>query len=190
VLDLAGGARRFTLPAAAAFELPAMALATACLQALWPDRPLPLEPVPRPRLPGRFEWWTAADGWPVVLDGAHTEASWRVVAGEFERRCPGRRLALLFASSADKRWQECLKCLLPRVDKCHVTALTGVRSANPREIADWLLRQGVRADVVDTVPEGLECLLTHAGPRLIAGSFYLVGAARSELAAHRILSSQ
>ncbi len=168
----------FTLPAAAAgFELPAFALAVATLRHLFPGLELPLDPAPRPALPGRFEQVACRDGGVVILDGAHTEDSMRALADELAARFPDRRAGLLFACAAGKRWQQALKWLLPVVDNVLVTALTGTRSEDPKAIAAWLQQAGVRGDVVDDAAAGLRSLTASHDLRVVTGSFYLVGAA-------------
>ena len=176
-----GATRRFALPTASAFELPAMALAVACLESLWPDVTPPLDPVPRPTLPGRCEVIACADGVPLVLDGAHTETSMRMLKDELDRRFPGQRLSVLFASGADKRWRESLACLLPIADSFLVTELTDTPSAPPAEVVAWLRREGAVADEVDDPHVGLRSLIARGGVRVVTGSFYVVGSVRAEL---------
>ena len=181
-LCLAGAApRRFRLPSARAFEVPAFALAAACLGRLYPDLVLPLDPVPRPLLPGRCELFTCADGQPLVLDAAHTEGSAAALATELRRRLHGRRAGVLFAAAAGKRWRETLKSLLPSADNFLVTALDETRAEAPDRIVDWLAERGVDAREVASIDAGLRLLAEQDRPRVVTGSFYLVGAARSRL---------
>jgi folylpolyglutamate synthase/dihydropteroate synthase len=85
---------------------------------------------------------------------------------------------VLFSSAAGKRWREGLSALLPFADRVLVTELKGTVSEDPHVIAAWLRQQGVRTELAPTVPAGCEQLLDFAGPRLVAGSFYLAGEAR------------
>ena len=166
------------LPDAAAFEIPALALAAATLAHLFPDVPLQLDPVPRPRLPCRFEVLREADGEDLVLDGAHTEQSLRAVAAEVHRRYPGRRATVLFGAASGKRWREGLSALRPVADRFVVTGLTGTSSEDPAAIAAVLAAGGVQCEVVADVESGLSALRRRPGPRLVAGSFYLAGSVR------------
>jgi dihydrofolate synthase/folylpolyglutamate synthase len=178
-----GRDERLLLPQARAFELPALALAAAALAAVLPDARLQLDPAPRPwPLPARFEILRAADGGTVVLDGAHTENSLAAVAAEFRRRWPGRRVAVLFACAADKRWREGLSALLPIADRFVVTGLTGTVGEDPARIADWLAAQGSRVEVAADAAAGLALLCAAPPPRLVTGSFYLAGQVRAQLA--------
>jgi dihydrofolate synthase/folylpolyglutamate synthase len=185
-LWLSGGREHaFTLPHAAAFELPALALAAAAFAHVLPHRRLQLDPAPRPALPCRFEVFAEPDGEVLVLDGAHTEQSLRAVAAELRRRWPGRRPAVLFGSAAGKRWREALSALLGFADGFVVTELSGTASEDPAAIAAFLAAQGERSDVAVDVATALQLLRRRPGPRLVAGSFYLAGRVRELVDAHR-----
>jgi dihydrofolate synthase / folylpolyglutamate synthase len=178
-LWLPGGAELpFHLPHAAAFELPALALAAATLRHLLPAVTLQLDPAPRPDLPCRFEVRRDRDGEVLVLDGAHTEQSLRMVAAEVARRWPGRRAAVLFGSATGKRWQAGSSSLLPIADRFVVTELSGTTSEDPAAIAAFLTSAGVRTEVASDVVAALARLRELPGPRLVVGSFYLAGRVR------------
>ena len=177
-----GSRRRFVLPGASAFSLPAFALAAATLNRLLPDLPLQLDPAPTPRLPCRFEVFSEPDGALLVLDGAHTEESLRAVADELLRRQPGARPVVLTAAAAGKRWREGLSALLPVADSFVVTELTGTPGEDPATIAAWLAEHGARSEVATDVESALCALRERPGPRLVVGSFYLAGAVRQLLA--------
>ncbi|MAD34378.1 MAG: hypothetical protein CMJ88_11585 [Planctomycetes bacterium] len=173
-----GSSRRFTLPGASAFSLPAFALAAATLVRIAPDMTLQLDPVPAPQLPCRFELFEEPDGELLILDGAHTEGSLRAVAEELARRMPGRRPSVLTAAAAGKRWREGLSALLPIADDFIVTELSGTPCEDPATIAGWLAAGGVRSEVTVDAVAGLRALRERPGPRLVVGSFYLAGAVR------------
>ncbi|MCA8974188.1 MAG: hypothetical protein KDC98_05670, partial [Planctomycetes bacterium] len=178
-LQLPNGAERAVqLPDARGFEVPALCLAIAVLDELMPDAPLALEPAPRPRLPGRFEILADRDGAVLVLDGAHTEDSLTAVATELRRRWPGQRPALLYATAAGKRWQQGLSVLLQDVDSVVVTGLLGTASEDPAAIARWIASRGVASEAVADAGSGLAALRRRPGPRVVVGSFYLVGQVR------------
>ena len=179
LLSLPDGSRQqFYLPDAKAFELPALALAAASLSSLYPDLALPLDPVPRPNLPCRFEVRTEPDGQVLILDGAHTEDSLRAVVAEVQRRYPGTSPRVLTSLAAGKRWQQALSAVLTIADSFVVTELTGTPGEDPATISAWLTEQGARSEVAIDVALGLRKLREHPGPRLVVGSFYLAGAVR------------
>ncbi|MBL8756478.1 MAG: hypothetical protein JNK15_24500 [Planctomycetes bacterium] len=168
----------FSLPDAAAYELPALALAAAAFVQVLPGRKLVLDPAPRPTLPCRFEVRQEPDGEVLVLDGAHTEDSLAMVAGELRRRWPGRRAVVLFASATGKRWRQALSALLPVADGFVVTELSGTASEDPAAIAAHLASCGAVCERVADVESGLRAVRRRPGPRLVVGSFYLAGQVR------------
>jgi dihydrofolate synthase/folylpolyglutamate synthase len=176
VLRLGERREPFALPGACRFELPAFALAAACLATLRPSVGLPLLPAPRPTVRGRFELVATGDRWPLVLDGAHTESSLAAVADEVRRRWPDEPLALLFASASGKRWRQGLPHLLPRLRAAAATTVEGIPGEDPTVIRDWLAARGVPALTAVGPAAGLRWLLQQPCPRLVTGSFYLVGA--------------
>lgn len=169
------------VPDATRFDLTALALAAAAFAQVLPAAPLVLDPAPRPRLPCRFEVVREPDGEVLVLDGAHTEQSLAAVAAELQRRWPGRRAAVLFASAAGKRWREGLSALLPIADSVVVTEVTGTASEAAGALAAHVAAHGVRCEVAADVASGLQALRRRPGPRLCAGSFYLAGQVRQLL---------
>lgn len=162
---------------ASQFEAPALELAAACLGQLFPDRRLRLEPPPRPELPGRFEVVEGPDGWPFVLDGAHTPESLGVVAQELRRRSLHPVVALV-ASARGKAWEQGLSRLLGVVDSFLVTGLEGTPGEDPQELVAWLRERGAPADLAATAEAGVEQLSSQPAVRLVTGSFYLVAAVR------------
>ncbi len=180
--DATGLRESVRLSDAPAFHLPALALAWAGIRVLVPGFRLP-ERIEAPLLPGRFEHRIDRDGELVVLDGAHTEESAGLLADEVAARWPGRRFAVLYASSRGKRWQSVLSRIAPLADQVVVTELTGTPSEDPATIVEWLLKRGTRARAVPSARDGLAALREQAAPRLITGSFHLVGELRDEVPA-------
>ncbi len=166
------------LPDAAGFETASAALAIAAFAHLFPDADLPVDPLVRERPPCRFEVHAESDGEVLVLDGAHTERSLAAVADELRRRWRGRRIGVLFASAAGKRWREGLSALLPLADRFVVTELSGTSGEDPAAIAAFLAERGAPCEVAADVESGLAALRRGPGPRLVAGSFYLAGRVR------------
>lgn len=183
VLRLPGGAEHpVRLPDARGFEPPALALAAAAFAELLPHATLRLDPAPRPVLPCRFETLRCDDGGALVLDGAHTEESLRVVAAELARRWPGRRGSILFGCAHGKRWREGLSWLLPFADRVVVTAPPGTVGEDPATIAAWLRGRGTTSVVENDLDAAWAALLAAPAPRLVTGSFYLAGAVRGRVA--------
>ena len=182
ILRTAEYAEPFELVDASGFELPALALSHACLRVLRPACDWALQPVDRPSLPGRFEVLDGPDRWPFVLDGAHTPGSAEQVVSELERRFSQQSVDLLFACAQGKQWREILRVFLPLVDRFLITPVDGMTVVPPAEVVEWLHRQGKpEARVVESPQVGLDELKRCPAIRLVCGSFYLAGAARSHL---------
>lgn len=160
----------------------ALALAWGVLRELFPAFPLP-PVVGRPFLPGRFEVHVDDDGEALVLDGGHTAAAAALVAGELGRRFPGRAARMLCGSARGKRWRQALGELLPVVDRFFVIGVTGIASEDPAVIAAWLRERGAVVEVVPDADAGLARLRDGPGPRVVTGSFYLVGEIRDRIGA-------
>lgn len=172
------GAVPFELRDGALYEVPALALAAACLTQLFPQLPLDLEDLRRPAQPCRFEVRVEEDDGVLILDGAHTERSLAAVAAELQRRWPGRKASVLFASASGKRWRESLSSIASVADRYLVTEVTGTSSEDAATIVAHLRGRGLVAERVDGVEAGLAALRAQQGLRLVTGSFYLVGAVR------------
>ena len=126
-----------------------------------------------------------ADGWPTILDGAHTPASASAVAIELQRRYPEQPVVALFATAPDKSWQDSLCSLLGTLSQVFVTTPTGIPGEDPAAVVDWLAARGVQAEAVGSPGAGLQRLAQRPAVRLVVGSFYLVGEARTALARQR-----
>jgi dihydrofolate synthase / folylpolyglutamate synthase len=110
---------------------------------------------------GKLEVW---------LDGAHNPAGARALAAALE----GQRLTLLFGAMQRKRVSELLEPLLPLASSLHFVS-PGLQGANPEALANQF---GGTAHA--SLEASLEVVLERS-PVLIAGSLYLVGAARVDL---------
>ena len=172
-----GARSRLRVPGAPSYEARAAALAWACLRSIGGRAGLPAQ-IERPHLPGRFEVFARPDGHPLVLDGAHTEVSMRLLDRELTRLFPGVPRAVLCGMARAKRWRESLSCLSPGADSFLVTGLSGTRSEDPEAICAWLAQQGHRARAVPDAAAGLRALDAHQGVRVVTGSFYLLGEVR------------
>jgi dihydrofolate synthase / folylpolyglutamate synthase len=109
----------------------------------------------------------------VWLDGAHNPAGARALAAALE----GRSLTLLFGAMQRKRITELLEPLLPLASSLHFVS-PGMLGEAPQKIAARF--GGVAHASLETA---LGAVLSQS-PVLIAGSLYLVGAARAWLLRH------
>jgi dihydrofolate synthase/folylpolyglutamate synthase len=160
------------------------ALAAAALQALdAAGVPVPAEAIARgiaeARWPGRLE--TVAG---VLLDGAHNADGAAALAAALAALHPGRPVELVFGVLADKDHRGMIAALGPAVRRFHLVAPPSPR-ARPAEELGPLVERHAPADLHGSVEEAIACARRAAGDGAVvavAGSLYLVGAARAHLA--------
>jgi dihydrofolate synthase/folylpolyglutamate synthase len=130
------------------------------------------------RWPGRLEVVTLQDGRRVIFDGAHNPAGVEVVTDFLERL--GRPVDLLFGALADKDVGRMLPPLAALAGQVTVTRAPSPRAISPVALAELIPG---RPAVVEPEPEAAltRALAASAGPLLVCGSLYLVGALREAL---------
>ncbi|MEW6519208.1 MAG: folylpolyglutamate synthase/dihydrofolate synthase family protein [Thermodesulfobacteriota bacterium] len=158
----------------------------------------------RVRWPGRLEYFCLdrAGGKPVdcpaeplaagesglrryLLDGAHNPAGILSLTRSLEEDFVYRRLICVWASMADKDIAGTLSAIAPYCQRLIFTRPEAERSATPEQLRDILpgsLQE--RASASASVAEALALAAEEAGPAdliCVAGSLYLVGAARKIL---------
>jgi dihydrofolate synthase/folylpolyglutamate synthase len=135
------------------------------------------------RWPGRFQVIPGSP--PIVLDGAHDEASARALAATLSAHFPGGRHVFLLGLSRDKEAEAIGRELAPL---CRLALLTA--AATPRALSALELRARVaplfeRCEAADSVQAGLALgkqEAARAGAALVVtGSLYLVGEAMQAL---------
>jgi dihydrofolate synthase/folylpolyglutamate synthase len=132
------------------------------------------------QLPGRIELLARAP-WTVV-DGAHTEASARALAGVLAA-LPHRRCRLVLSVSAGKNLAGILAALAPLADEIYATRAEPTRSLEPRAIAD-AARAAAPSVPLHAVPNPFLALraaregLGEGDLVCATGSVYLAGLAR------------
>jgi len=148
------------------------------------------------RWPGRLELVEASGGREVLLDGAHNEDGARALARAIEDLRPflsSGRLAIVWASLADKDVSAAVRALTAStvVDGATVicTAVDLPRAMPAHDLATaWRTEAAAAGRRVSVrAAAGPKAALEHAldspggGPVIVAGSLYLVGAARALL---------
>jgi dihydrofolate synthase/folylpolyglutamate synthase len=116
----------------------------------------------------------------VLLDAAHNPDGAAALAAALRaRRRQDQKIVLVFGAMADKDHRGMLALLEPVVDQRVYVAPEGRRPADPRELAATL-----KGDVASSVEQALDLGRKAAGAAglvVIAGSIFLVGAARALL---------
>lgn len=133
--------------------------------------------------PGRFERITAASR-EIVLDGAHTPASARVLAAALAAEYPDRRALLLLGAMAGKDLAALASALAPVTSTVIATSARGPRAASPAAVAQAARNAGLVVLERPTVAEALDEAMAIAGPGellVVTGSLAVVAEAREAL---------
>jgi len=120
-----------------------------------------------------------------LLDGAHNPAGVAALREALADAFPHDRLTLVWASMADKEVAPMLAAMAPLAHRIIFTRPESERSATPEALLALLDEEGrQRAGCAATVAEALalaEAAATPADLIVVAGSLYLIGAARKLL---------
>lgn len=175
------------LPVLGRHQVDNFMVAIAAVESLF-GRPLDHDAVKRAAAaassPGRMELMAQAP--PVLLDGAHNPEGFSVLAQSLALEFPSTRWVLVLGVMGDKEVQEMVPLLEGRLVHIVATSVHTPRAWSPESLADRL-RSIIKVPV--TAAGGVEEALAEgravAGAEhglLVAGSLYLVGAARALLA--------
>lgn len=126
-------------------------------------------------LPGRMQV-LSREPW-VVLDGAHTAESVKLLARSWEHLFGGGG-TLVFGAFEGKAVEPMAHILAPLFPHVIVTAPGTFRPSNPPALRQAFLEAPGSlgfVDLADTPAEALRGALIDGGPVLVCGSFYLVG---------------
>jgi dihydrofolate synthase/folylpolyglutamate synthase len=149
---------------AAGVRAPEEAVAEGIASALWP---------------GRLE---TVQG--ILLDGAHNPDGAAALAAALPVLHPGRAVELVFGVLADKDHVGMIAALAPAVRRFHLVAPASPRARAPADYRELVARRAP-VDVHGSVEEAIACAREAARDGAlvcVAGSLYLVGAARAALA--------
>jgi dihydrofolate synthase/folylpolyglutamate synthase len=134
-------------------------------------------------LPARFEIFNVqlsegTNSIPVVLDTAHTPASFKVLLNEVFRRYSGRG-ALCIGLASDKKVAEICAMASGFFRQVTVTNLGAERENFPSDLVREFLKNGIVADLIENPEQAVRQLLDSKPDFLvISGSFYLAGHVR------------
>ncbi len=127
--------------------------------------------------PGRFE---VIPGQPtIIIDGAHNQDGARGLRKNLNEFYGQKEIVFLLGILQDKDVAAILRELIYPVDKVVVVAPLSERAGEPQEIAKQI--QAVHVETANSISAGLEQTRLLAGENgviCVAGSLYLVGAAR------------
>lgn len=136
----------------------------------------------RARWPGRLEWVEGCP--PLLLDGAHNAQGAQALA-EYLASLPPRRTALVCGMMQDKDSRAMAEIFAGMADCIYTVAPDNPRSIPAAALAAVFEDTGVQARPCASLTEAIDVATDRAGQTgqvVIAGSLYLVGAARTLLA--------
>lgn len=133
--------------------------------------------------PGRLE--PASKAPLVLLDGAHNAPACQVLSGFLERAARPRKIHVLFTALRDKNLPGMVRAVAPVADRWIATTAPNERALPAATVAQAIRAEtGKSAAVQDDVVEAIRALHVDAAPEdvlVVAGSLFLVGAARAAL---------
>jgi dihydrofolate synthase/folylpolyglutamate synthase len=132
------------------------------------------------RWPGRLEAFTV-QGCRILLDAAHNPAGARALADYLRQAEPGG-VTLVFGAMKDKSAREMLGALRPVATNLFVTVAPTSRALDAESLAAIARDVGYDPEVVPDPLEALARACSGATPVVVAGSIFLIGPVREQLA--------
>ncbi len=129
--------------------------------------------------PGRFEVLRRSPD--VIIDGAHTPESMRLVKHTFSRSYPGARPLILTGMLREKNWREMAAILASMAGEVVCVPPQSDRALDPHQLAARIRESGAEARSYPTIESGFGHLLEKAVKNdaiLAAGSLYMIGPVR------------
>ena len=127
--------------------------------------------------PGRFEVFAGKPT--IIIDGAHNQDGARVLRKNLNEFYRENKIVFLLGILRDKDVTAIVRELIRTTDKVVVVAPLSERAGNPQDVACEI--QAAHVETADSITAGLERARVLAGDNgviCIAGSLYLIGAAR------------
>ncbi len=131
------------------------------------------------RFPGRFEVIRRSPD--VIIDGAHTPESMRLLKSTLRKMYPGARPFVLMGMLKEKDWKQMARILAPIAREVVCVPPQSNRALDPEELAAYVRDLGIPVSVHGSITHGFESLLARASGNdviLAAGSLYMIGPVR------------
>lgn len=123
---------------------------------------------------GRFEILNG-----VIIDGAHNPHGAAALRESLDKNFPTGKRIWIFGALADKNFDEMIEILFRADDFVIVTPPHSERAATLKNLCESLTARGIKNIGVEKLPDAIKILKETAGEvKIIAGSLYLIGAAR------------
>jgi dihydrofolate synthase/folylpolyglutamate synthase len=137
------------------------------------------------RSPGRLELFSASNGVPVLLDGAHNPAAATTLARSLAELHGNRRRIMVLGIMSDKDIASMVPILGSAADEVVLTVPDCPRAASIAQLREACDASGIKvAASADDVGTAVEVAAQRAGPDgmvVVTGSLYTVGDARAAL---------
>ena len=137
------------------------------------------EGLSKTRFPGRFEIVNREPT--VVIDGAHTPESMRLLKSSFKKLFPGIRPLMLLGMLKEKNYSKMTQIIAPLAREVVCVRPQGDRALDPETLAEEVTKIGVKATAANGIETGLSILLDKASKDdviLAVGSLYMIGPVR------------
>lgn len=158
------------------------AIALRTLDLLPPELRVPAgamrEGLAKVRHPGRMEWLSDR----VLVDGAHNAAGAQALASYLADLPRTEKRTLLLGASADKDIRSIASALASQFDLVLTTRCAHERAADAGDVAQQLVDLSVPVMPAGDIEDALQMAMDAEGLIVVAGSLFLVGAARDLLA--------
>ena len=123
---------------------------------------------------GRFEILNG-----VIIDGAHNPHGAAALRESLDKYFPVGKRVWIFGALADKNFDKMIEILFRADDFVIVTPPHSERAATVQILCESLSEHGIKSIGVEKLPDAIKILKETAGEvKIIAGSLYLIGAAR------------
>jgi len=133
----------------------------------------------RTTFPGRFELLRRRPD--VVIDGAHSPESMRLLKSTLRQTYPGVRPLVVLGMLQEKNYREMVRIIAPIAKEVVCVAPQGDRALDPEKLAELVREMGVPVSVAQSIEEGFHKALGKAGRNdlvLATGSLYMIGPIR------------
>jgi dihydrofolate synthase/folylpolyglutamate synthase len=131
------------------------------------------------RFPGRFELVHRNPD--VIIDGAHSPESMRLLRSTLRQTYPGKRPFVLLAALGEKQHLEMVRILAPLAQAVVCVKAQGDRALDPEVLAEEVRSCGTRAKTAETIEQGFDQLFARASAQdviVATGSLYMIGPVR------------
>ena len=118
----------------------------------------------------------------VIIDGAHNPHGAAALRESLDKNFPTGKRVWIFGALADKNFSKMIEILFRAEDFVIVTPPDSERAADSKILCETLSAHGIKNFAVEKIPDAVKLLKSTEGEtKIIAGSLYLIGAARKFL---------